>query len=77
MLLAPADDKFLGDPAQHHQPVPLAVGVGCAFESADRVFGDETITVNAHETPAKLLLEPGQRLLEQKLALRGAHRDIF
>src|SRR6185369_386355 len=77
MLLAPAHRKFLSYIFQYHQPMPFAVGIGCALEAADRIFSDQAITMDAHEAPQKLLLEPRQRFLEQEFALGSTHRHIL
>ena len=67
MLLASRHRQLLVQPAEHHDPVTLALIVH-AFETADRSARDEAVAVDAHEAIVELLLELGQRLLEQELA---------
>src|SRR5690606_21615020 len=79
--LPPADRQPLVDVAQHHLPVRIAT-VGLALrhhplEARDRRTRDQRVAVNPHETIAELLLERSQRLLDQELALAGAHRDVL
>jgi hypothetical protein len=77
VLLAAADREFVGDGLEHHHPMPLAIRISGAFEAPDRVLRDQAIAVDAHEASKKFLLEFRERLLEQVLALRGAHRNVL
>ena len=48
-----------------------------ALEAAHRRARHQAVAVHAHEALAELLLEPGQRFLDQVLARRGAHRHVL
>ena len=76
-LLAARHRQRLGDAVQQHLPVRVAVVVDAPLEAADEIARDEAVAVDAHEAVAELVLEPGQRFLEQVLALRRADRDVL
>ena len=61
--------KRFRDVAQQHLPVRVAVVADAALEAADRIARDEAVAMDAHEARAELVLELGQRLLEQVFAL--------
>src|SRR5262245_40220311 len=76
MLLPSRHRQLLVEPAQHHHPVPLAFVI-YALAATNRGARNEAIAMDAHEAVLELLLEPGQRLLEQKLARLRACGNVF
>src|SRR5579862_6315265 len=77
MLLPAADRKPLRHAAQHDLPVRIAILGRLALEPFDQRARDETVAMDAHEALAEFLLQLGQRLLEQVLALDRADRQVL
>src|SRR6185369_7493240 len=76
-LLPARHRQRLGDAAQQDFPVRVAVGADAALESPDRFARDQAIAMDANEALPEFLLEAGQRLLEQELAIRGPDGDVL
>src|SRR5690606_37350562 len=74
VLLAPGDRKLLLHAVQQHHPVAVGA-VLHALEAADRVARDQTVAMDADVALGELLLEAGERFLQQVLARRRAGRD--